>query len=198
MAISYPLTLPTATGISGITIRAISKTALSKSPYTSRQQVYRYSGAMWEAEVRLPPMKRDAAEQWITFFLKLDGHYGTFLMGDPDATTRGTVNSMTVSGQAGSRTASVTLASGKTFKAGDYFQLGSGSSARLHKALTDVTGTGAGVDMEIWPMLRTTYVSSSAEYANPVGNWRLASNSSEWTTDEVSKYGLSFSCLEAL
>ena len=82
MAISYPLAFPSL-GIKNITIRARSVVGVASSPFTFQQQVYQHAGQMWEAEITMPPMKREDAEQLIAFLLKLNGSYGTFTFGDP-------------------------------------------------------------------------------------------------------------------
>ena len=73
MAISYPLSLPTHTGITSIEFRAINTVAYSRSPFTLAGQAHAYSGEAWEADITLPPMNRDDAEQWIAFLISLRG-----------------------------------------------------------------------------------------------------------------------------
>ena len=90
MAISYPLTLPSHTGMMNVTFRAVNQTAMTMSPFSFKQQIHNHLGERWEAEVQLPPMRRTDADQWIAFLLSLKGRSGTFLMGDPrGATARG-------------------------------------------------------------------------------------------------------------
>jgi hypothetical protein len=92
MAITYPLALPTASGIRSIELRMINAVAVSQSPFTFATQVQAYGGEMWQADVTLPPMKRATAEAWIAFLASLRGQFGTFLLGDPNgATPRGAV-----------------------------------------------------------------------------------------------------------
>lgn len=92
MAITYPLSLPTASGIRSIDLRMINAVAVSQSPFTFATQVQAYGGEMWQADVTLPPMKRAQAEVWVAFLASLRGQFGTFLMGDPNgATPRGAV-----------------------------------------------------------------------------------------------------------
>ena len=83
MAISYPLTMPTDTGIRSVELRAINAVAYSRSPFSFAGQAFAYSGQMWQADVTLPPMKRTDAEQWIAWLVSLRGAYGSFLLGDP-------------------------------------------------------------------------------------------------------------------
>jgi hypothetical protein len=77
--------------------------------------------------------------------------------------------------------------------AGDYIQLGSGSSSKLHQVLVDQTGDGS---LEIWPSLRDDYSSSTAVLTNPKGVFRLNSNMSSWSINNASFYGISFEAIE--
>lgn len=90
MTISYPLALPSHTGLRAIELRATNAVAYSRSPFTFAGQAFAYPGQMWQADVTLPPMKRDDAEQWVAWLVSLRGQLGTFTMGDPiGATPRG-------------------------------------------------------------------------------------------------------------
>lgn len=91
MAITYPLSLPSHTGIRSVELRATNAVAYSRSPFTFAGQAFAYPGQMWQADVTLPPMKRADAEQWIAWLVSLRGQLGTFTMGDPLCKTpRGT------------------------------------------------------------------------------------------------------------
>jgi len=194
MAISYPLTLPTNIGIASIELRAVNAVAVSSSPFTYKQQVQVYDGQRWEADVTLPPMKRDDAEAWVSFLLSPKGRAGSFLLYDPAAQNiRGTATSITVTGLTGQDSIDVT-ANG-TIKAGDYIQLGSASDATLHKVLQDYSGTG---QLEIWPKLRKDRTSVSATIVKASGHFRLASNETAWSVNDASFYGISFSAIEVI
>ena len=83
MAISYPLTFPTATGIKSVVISPISVVGITRSIYTLEEQVQAHPGQAWQADVNLPIMNDVNAQEWIAFFLSLNGIQGTFLMSDP-------------------------------------------------------------------------------------------------------------------
>ena len=194
MAISYPLTLPSHTGVRSIELRAINAVAYSASPFTFAGQAHAYSGQIWLADITLPAMRIADAETWLGFLLSLKGQYGTFLLGNPTCTApRGTATSATVSGSAGSGSVSVTMSG--TLLAGDYIQLGSGSDATLHKVLQDQSGSGT---LEIWPSLRKARSSVSATLTNAKGLFRLSSNEQAWSVTEASTYGITFSAREAI
>ena len=199
MAITYPVALPSHTGIAQIELRAVNAVAYSQSPFTFAGQAHAYQGQMWQADVTLPPMKTADAEQWLGFLLSLRGQYGTFLLGDPLRTSlRGTATSCSITGASGDNTVSATVPSGETLLAGDYIQLGSASTATLHKVLVDYTGTGAAADLEIWPAIRTTHSASSATLSNAKGNFRLSTNEQAWSINEAAIYGITFGAMEAI
>lgn len=199
MAINYPVALPTHTGIAQIELRAVNAVAYSQSPFTFAGQAHAYQGQMWQADVTLPPMKTADAEQWLGFLLSLRGQYGTFLLGDPLRTSlRGTATSCSITGASGDNTVSATVPVGETLLAGDYIQLGSASTATLHKVLVDYTGTGSAADLEIWPAIRTTHSASSATLSNAKGNFRLSTNEQAWSINEASIYGITFGAMEAI
>ena len=199
MAITYPVALPTHTGIAQIELRAVNAVAYSQSPFTFAGQAHAYQGQMWQADVTLPPMKAADAEQWLGFLLSLRGQYGTFLLGDPLRTSlRGTATSCSITGSSGDNTVSATVPSGETLLAGDYIQLGSAGTATLHKVLVDYTGTGSAADLEIWPAIRTTHTASSAILSNAKGNFRLSTNEQAWSINEASIYGITFGAMEAI
>lgn len=199
MAISYPLSLPSNIGMASIELRANNVVAVSQSPFTLKHTVHAYDGQAWEADITLPPMNRDDAEAWIAFLMSLKGRYGTFLLYDPAARSiRGTATSATITGSAGDDTVDCTVATGKTLKAGDYIQLGTGSDATLHKVLVDYTGTGSNADLEIWPKLRKNRSSVSATLTDASGVFRLSDNITAWSVNDASFYGISFGAMEVV
>lgn len=197
--ITYPLSLPTVSGIRAIEFRAMNAVAYSASPFTFAGQAHAYPGQMWQADVTLAPMRaRAEAEEWNAFLLSLRGQFGTFLLGDPNAgSNRGTATSCVVTGAAGANTVSAVVPLHETLAAGDYIQLGTGANARLHKVLANYTGTGAAADLEIWPALRVARSGVSASLSNCVGVFRLATNDTGWAAD-ISNYSITFAAREAI
>lgn len=206
MAISYPLTLPSHTGIAQINFRAINTVGMSMSPFTYAQQVVAHSGQRWEADITLPRMKRADAEQWIAWLVSLRGQLGTFTLGDPTgATPRGSAGGTPVvngADQVGGTLAIDGCTASQTgwLKAGDYIQLGSGTTATLHKVLQDADSDGSGnVSLDIWPYIRSAPTDGSTVVtSNAVGKFRLASNEQNWGINEASIYGLTFGAVEAI
>lgn len=179
---------------------------LSSSPFSASEQSYVWPGAWIEADIELPPMKPAAAEEWVGLLLALNGMEGSVLFGDPVNTTpRGTWSSGTPllvgAHAAGARSLSVDgLGALATFKAGDWFQLGSTSSSRLHKVTQSGTANSSGeATLEIFPPARAAYADNATlTIASPKGLFRLASNARKWSIELAQFYGLSISLREDL
>lgn len=208
MAISYPLTFPSHTGIRSVSLRAINAVVYERSPFTFAGQAQASAGQMWGADVTLPPMKYADAEQWMAWLISLRGQLGTFTMGDPmrcvaRGSARGTdtvvVNGAGQTGQDLNITSNQLSKTGY-LKAGDYIQLGSGSTATLHKVLVDASTNGSGnATLTLWPHVRTAPANAATVVVqNAVGRWRLAGNETEWSINEALIYGVSFSAMEAV
>ena len=206
MTISYPRNLPTHTGIMSVEMRAVNAVAYSRSPFTYAGQAHAYAGQMWQADVTLPPMHEDDAEQWVAWLISLRGQLGTFLFGVPSrATPRGSAEGSPLVAGSGQTGGTLNIdgadADQATFlKAGDYIQLGTGASSTLHKVLVDAAtdGTGAAF-LELWPHMRTAPGDdSSVVVSSAKGLFRLASNEQAWSVDHARVYGISFGAMEAV
>ena len=194
MSISYPLTIPSYTGFRSVDLRMVNAVAVSRSPFTLSTQAHKYAGQMWQADIALPAMDYINAAKWFAWLGSLNGQYGTFLLGTPRrCTARGTAATATITGSAGSSSVTVTMTG--TLLAGDYFQLGSGSTARLYMVLQDQNGSGT---LEIWPALRSAASAASATLSTPRGLFRLSSNEVARTADEIGRYGITFGAMEAI
>lgn len=198
MTISYPLSLPSSRGLKGVTFRQRDVIGLTESPFTLVQNVYEHQGDGWGAVMSFSPVERAYAEDWIGWRLALKGSLGTFLMGDPlYITPRGTWAgfSPVVNGShaAGAKTLYVRNIDGLSVKRGDKFQVGSGSSSRLHVVTQDdlQAGSPSFLGLEIWPRLRDALSDGAAvTLSSPKGLWRIASNANEWTLDPDAGYQL--------
>ena len=194
MALGYPLDTPDTIGIGDIELRTVNSVAVSQSPFTYRQQVISHGGQKWEATVSLPAVRKDLAAPWKSLLVGLKGQTGTFLLGDPDGKApQGTATTCSISGNAGVDSVSAVI--NGSLLAGDYIQIGTSGSSRLHMVLQDITSSGS---MEIWPALRSDYTSQSATLINPKGVFRLATKVTAWSINNVSSYGISFDCVEDL
>lgn len=209
MTISYPLSLPTNIGIANITFTAENAVAISQSPFTYSQQVIKHQGERWLASISLPPMLRSDAEPWVAFILSLRGQLGTFLLGDPNCRVpQGLANTtagsplVRGSGQTGSSLDIDGLPISVTgyLKAGDYIQLGGSTTSTLHKVLVDVNTNSSGqANLDLWPAIRTAPAdNANVTLINTVGKFRLNNNIQQWQINDISSYGITFDCVEAI
>ncbi len=175
--------------------------AISESPFTGATQVQKYDRAQWYATLTLPPMKREQAAEWQAFFMQCEGRANTFLLGDPDAkTVTGGAAPSSVSTAAaasiGDTTLNLTLGSGKKINKGSYLQIGTNSNAKLYMVVDDNTGNG---NVTIQPPLKAAVANStSVDFTSAQGVFRMDSNDLTWSANELSIYGVTFSCSEAL
>ena len=178
---------------------------ITASPFTLEEQAFRWPGEAWSVDFRLPPYKsRSDAAQWQAFGLKLKGTYGRFLMGDPAAKMpQGSVSGPAqVNGS--NQTGNILAVTGLTpstvgiLKKGDYFQVGSGISSKLHFIVDDVTSDASGnASLTFEPALRYSPPDGSdVVFENPVGVFRMIENSFSWSTDPGKIYRMGFSAQE--
>ncbi|QDP61055.1 MAG: hypothetical protein Tp1123DCM1511741_44 [Prokaryotic dsDNA virus sp.] len=204
---SYPLTMPTSpTNFRQSEWKIISAVSMTQSPYSYSQQVADYGGSLWQTTVSLPPMNRATASEWQTFFMQLHGRYGTFLLSPPDERTiRGAEDSSpTVNGAHSVGAYDIVIQGAKVsstvFKKGDYVQFGTGATSKLHMVVADITSNGAGgATLQIEPKLKTALADDATiTFSSPKAVMRMDSNELGWTANQLSTYGISFSCTEAL
>lgn len=203
MTITYPLTLPTHTGISSVELRAVNAVSYNMSPFTFSGQAQKYSGEMWQADISLPPMKEDDAEEWLAWLVSLSGQYGTFLLGNPARSApRGAGGGTPLVAGAGQTGATLNIDGASVsvtgwLKAGDYIQVGTGTSSRLHKVLQDVNTSGTGTaTLDVWPSIKTAPADNSAVVINGAkGLFRLTSNEQSWSVNSASIYGVTFGAM---
>lgn len=203
---TYPISFLSHTGVRSVELRAINAVIYEMSPFTFAGQAQASSGQMWQADVSLPPMKREDAEKWIAWLVSLRGQFGTFNMGDPSAATPRGVATGTPRVNGASQTGEDINIDGCTanvtgwLKAGDYIQLGAAGTATLHKVLADVDTNASGqTTLSLWPHIRSAPAdNATVVVSDTVGRWRLASNESSWSVNEASIYGITFSAREAI
>jgi hypothetical protein len=210
MTITYPLTLPTVTKLTGFVLREINVVGVTKSPFSAIQQVQQFPGQWWEASFDIPPLDDDKFRQWAVFFTLLQGKAGTFIMGHPmiktiagDALSLGGLPQVDGVNQSGNTLAIKTGLGSPTnyLKAGDLFSIGLGANRRMHKVLSDVSLIGGRAIMDIWPRLRYSPPDNDLIYfTNAQTQWRMTVNSIESNiTGSDGLYHIStVECIEAL
>lgn len=96
-----------------------------------------------------------------------------------------------------------------TIKKGDYLQITGGTSATGNPvqyvmvtqdaSLTTSGGSPDQYGVSIQPKLRTAFTNNHVvRFATPKGLFRLSTNTVDWDADNISNYGISFSCIEVV
>ncbi len=205
MAITYPLDFPTHLGMAKISMRLDNAVSVSRSPFTLKEQAAHWGGQAWEMSIELPAgMRRDVADRYISFLLKLKGRTGTFLVGDPDhATPRGAGSGTPLVNGAG-QTGDTLVTDGWTpyqlvLVEGDHIQVGTGTDTQLFVALQDVYADSAGnASFDVQPTIQISPADNAViTTTNPRGLFRLTENKQGYDVDDVSHYGISFGARSA-
>lgn len=198
MAISEPVSPPTNPGFRELDFELVTIAGMTRSEFTGQQQVTLWPGQWWAIEFSLPAMEtRAKADPWKSFLAKVDGIAKTFLAGPETGakTPTGTATAATVSGAAQLGN-TIALAGSGTLVEGQYIQLGSGATSRLHMV---VTGGTLPYTADIRPPLRESPGNGSAVVlTNPKGVFRMAQNSVGWNVDNNRMIGIRFKAVEAI
>lgn len=195
MTISYPRSLPSEMVIQRAVLRPRNIAAEAASRFTSQRQIHAHQGQFWEIEVDLAPHSPADAAAVTAWLSSLEGIVRTFYMGDPmRPTPLGTAASSpgTPLIAGGSQTGQeIDGDSGPTSEtgwlvAGDYVQIGTGTSSRLYKMLEDVSTDGSGdFTMSVWPQVRTAFSDNETiAVSGAVGLFRLIEDP-EWDEETV-------------
>lgn len=201
MALSFPLTFPSS-GVTEIEIRMINAVASTRSPTSGQQYYQQHSAQYWEADIKCPKMDRATAAEWQAFLASLQGRYGTFLMGEPEAATARGVATGTPLVNGASQTGNVLVTDGWTIstnnilRQGDFIQIGT----HMYMILKDVNSDGSGnATLDVWPNLRSDVTDNAAiTVSNPKCIWRLDTNTVSWRTDIYGYYTVEFSAVEGV
>lgn len=189
---TFPISFPTSVGIKSSTFGLRRIVGVSASNFTAQAQKYRYDGEYWQGSVTFRPTTYAQSAELKAFITSLQGQYGTFLYGDPDNLAlgnRGAGGTILVNGAAQTgNTLNVDGATPSTLvlRAGDYFQLGSAASSRLHMVTSNFTtnGSGAGT-IEFEPRLRSAPSDNAAlVLTTPRTVMRLTENLAEWSSNQ--------------
>ena len=206
-----PLVLPVSP--LSVTMKQVISGGLSVSPFTYQSQAQINQGERWDASLTFPPANRARAAALQGFLIKLRGVKNPFLMGDPAAKLPQRNNSDVTVQLAGAHAVrsrvlqtlgwETTDPAGYALRVGDYIQLGSGITSRLHfvtdNVAIDDAETGE-AEINIWPSLRNDYVSGSIViYRGAVGVWRMKpGNVGSWSESPGVWDDMQFEAMEYL
>lgn len=210
---TYPLNLPS-TNFSSFSMTRERLVATNQSEFTYAKQIYRHPGERWRMVASLPALERDDAEEWKAFLLALDGPFGTFLAGDAVYEAKGPRGSWLLTSSPAGPLVLTTTAARQTslplygfvpsqtnvVRKGDYIQLGTGTSARLHAVVEDANSNSSGeVTLEIRPATRVSIpADTTVVWQSPKGCFRLRENDASWQVNTNHHYTLTLDAEEAI
>jgi len=208
MTISYPLSLPTTLAPDRIDWMMETRIESTTPPWGFIPQTFVWVGAdQWRARLTWNGMmSQNSADDVETISLALNGPEGSFLLGDLIRTTpRGTWAGQSPLVKGASQTGKTLLIDGLTPTTttairGDWFQLGSGATSRLHRITATGTANGSGeITLDFWPSLRVSPADNAPlTLASAKGLFMLANNISGWTQEDIRDSGISLECIEDL
>lgn len=201
------LELPSSSCIASVIMSLKRTVGVTASPFTLEEQKFRWPGEQWMISFQMPPMNnRGTAADWTSFGLSLEGTFGTFLMGDPSARMPRGVATGTPVVMGINQTGNTLITDGweagvnGILLKGDYIQLGTGASSKLHMVTQNVNSNGSGVaTLTIVPALRSSPADNAPiVVSNPRGLFRLVDNTWSWSVNPGPIYRLSFEAQEVV
>lgn len=183
-----------------------SNTSLFASPLNRSSQTLELPGAVWMADLTLPPIQ-DAAQRaaWRSFLVQLRGQAGRFYLGDPQGkVARGTPTGTPLVTGASQTGASLTTdgwtALTTVLKAGDYFSFTGGSRTELKMVTVDATSdAGGNATLTFEPPIRNSPADNAALTVSAATCiMMLTDDTVGWDEAEASVWGFAFSAVEAL
>lgn len=199
-------TLPASLKYASTTMTLRRTVGRTVSPFTLEEQSFLWPGEQWAAQVQVPPMNEDDAMEIIAFFNRLRGSYDSFYLGNPARSTPRGVASGTPLVNGSLQTGNTLVTDGWSnnvtgiLKAGDFIQINSGTGAELNQVALDVNSDGSGnATIPLVKTIRTSPANNSAVVVNnPVGVFRLTSDSFSYSVEPGRIYRMSFEAIEVV
>jgi hypothetical protein len=206
MAITYPLAFPTSFGFSTFSIGIDHAVGVTESPFTFEAQVQEHQGEAWEISGTLDLLDRAQAEEYNAFIASLRGRFGTFTVSPAGSETARGIATGTPLVNGAAQTGQELITDGWTpsqtgiLLAGDFIQLGTGSTATLHRVLADVNSDGSGnATFDIAPKITTAPADNEAiVVSNPVGVFRMKTNMQTVNIKPPNIHSIRFSARQAI
>ena len=192
--------IPTTVGFSSVEFGLENNNQVFESPLSNSIQVSELTGARWYATFNLPPMKKDNALEYIGFLQRLQGRVHSFYGYDANhRSPSGTIAGSTLLVNGASQTGTSLVLDGGAnstlvLKAGDFFSVNNELKMVTANATTDGSGD---VTVNFVPSLRSSPSDdASITTTNPVCTMKLTGDSSTYSINTSSIYGISFSGVE--
>lgn len=193
-------TIPTTVGFSSVEFGLENNNQVFESPLSNSIQVSELTGARWYATFNLPPMKKDNALEYIGFLQRLQGRVHSFFGYDANhRSPSGTISGSTLLVNGANQTGTSLILDGGAnstlvLKAGDFFSVNNELKMITANATTDGSGN---VTVNFVPSLRSSPGDDAViTTTNPVCTMKLTGDSTTYSINTSSIYGISFSGVE--
>ena len=196
MAITYPIQMPLrsdgSTVVQSYNLRMVNKVGVTESPFTFKQQIQDYNAMRWELTFTTAPLYGADAKNFRAFLQSLKGRLGMFYFPIPQSGVNYSTNGAHTEGS-DAVTFRTSNQATNPLVSGTYFSI----MNRLYMALEDWQNDTTPVN--VTPNLRNSLTNSNTIYSNnPIGTFRLASNTSEFSVDVTEGHSFTVACEEAL
>ncbi len=192
--------IPTTVGFSSVEFGLQNNNQVFESPLSNSIQVSELTGARWYATFNLPPMKKDNALEYIGFLQRLQGRVHSFFGYDANhRSPSGTIAGSTLLVNGADQTGTSLILDGGAnstlvLKAGDFFSVNNELKMVTANATTDGSGD---VTVNFVPSLRSSPSNDATiTTTNPVCTMKLTGDSTTYSINTSSIYGISFSGVE--
>ena len=193
-------TIPTTVGFSSVEFGLENNNQVFESPLSNSIQVSELTGARWYATFNLPPMKKDNALEYIGFLQRLQGRVHSFFGYDANhRSPSGTISGSTLLVNGANQTGTSLILDGGAnstlvLKTGDFFSVNNELKMITANATTDGSGD---VTVNFVPSLRSSPGDDAViTTTNPVCTMKLTGDSTTYSINTSSIYGISFSGVE--
>ena len=197
MAFTYPISMPLRsdgrTVVQSYNLQMVNKIGVTESPFTFKQQIQDYDAMRWELTFTTAPLYGEDAKNFRAFLQSLRGRLGMFYFPIPQSSLLSyQANGLSSEGSDMLRIRD-TNQSTQPLKKGTYIS----HLNRLYMVLEDWTNDATLIN--VTPNLRNNIGNLNTLFVNnPIGTFRLSSNTSEFAVDVTEGHSFTVACEEAL
>lgn len=187
-----PLRSDGKTVVQSYNLQMVNKVGVTESPFTFKQQIQDYDAMRWELTFTTAPLYGEDAKNFRAFLQSLRGRLGMFYFPIPQSGLTYQANGISYLGNDMLRIGG-TNQSTQPIKKGTYIS----NTNRLYMVLEDWTNYDTAIN--VTPNLRNNIGNLNTLFANnPIGTFRLSSNTSEFAVDVTEGHSFTVACEEAL
>lgn len=187
-----PLRSDGSTVVQSYNLQMVNKVGVTESPFTFKQQIQDYDAMRWELTFTTAPLYGEDAKNFRAFLQSLRGRLGMFYLPIPQSGVTYSAEGLNTEGS-DLLLIRDTNQSTNPLKKGTYIA----HTNRLYMVLEDWTNDSTPIN--VTPNLRNNIGNANSLHSNnPIGTFRLSSNTSEFAVDVTEGHSFTVACEEAL